>query len=79
MAIGYAKEIPEKPPKYPLEAVVYFHQWRNKMRDPAKYTNDTATILARRRESVSKAVQNVTTKIEDAAHSVAVKLKKKEM
>lgn len=79
VAIGYAQEIPEKPPKYPLETVVYFHQWRNKMRDPAKYMNDIATILARRRESVSKAMQNVTGKIETAAHSVAEKLKKKDV
>ena len=78
VAIGYAKEIPEKPPKYPLETVVYFHQWRNKMRDQAKYMNDTATILGRRRESASKVVHDTVGKIEVAARSVAEKLKKKE-
>jgi nitroreductase len=46
--LGYAKQVPEKPPKYPLETVVYFHKWRNKLRDPAKYMNDIATILARK-------------------------------
>jgi nitroreductase len=78
VAIGYAQGIPEKPPKYPLETVVYFHQWRNKMRDPAKYMNDISTILARRRGSVGQTVQGMTAKIEQAAHSVAEKLKRKE-
>jgi nitroreductase len=46
IAVGYAKDFPEKPPKYPLEAVVYFNSWGNKMRDPAKYTKNYAAILA---------------------------------
>ena len=50
IAVGYAREAPEKPPKYPLETVVYFHKWRRKLRDPAKYMHDTAAILARKAE-----------------------------
>lgn len=48
IAVGYAKEVPAKPPKYPLETLVYFNKWRGKCRDPAKYMVDIATILARK-------------------------------
>ncbi len=69
VAIGYAHEIPPKPPKYPLETVVYFHSWRGKMRDPAKYMNDIATILARKasaaKEAVLKSVQPVVKKAKE--------------
>lgn len=53
VALGYAKDIPSKPPKYPLETLVYFGAWRMRIADPAKYLNDVATILARKaRETV---------------------------
>jgi nitroreductase len=48
IAVGYPKEIPEKPPKYPLETLVYFGSWRNKLRDPAKYLHNTAEIMKRK-------------------------------
>src|SRR3989338_8512646 len=48
VALGYAKNIPSKPAKYPLETLVYFGSWRAKIADPAKYLNDIATILARK-------------------------------
>ncbi|MBU0470931.1 MAG: nitroreductase family protein [Nanoarchaeota archaeon] len=51
IALGYAKEVPPKPPKYPLESLVYFGGWRNKLKDPAKYMNDIATILARKAQT----------------------------
>ncbi len=60
VAIGYAKEIPPKPPKYPLETLIYFHRWRSKLRDPAKYMNDIATILARKAQSLKEAVRKAT-------------------
>ncbi|MBI4983423.1 nitroreductase family protein [Candidatus Woesearchaeota archaeon] len=56
VAIGYAKEVPQKPPKYPLEALIYFHQWRGKMRDPAKYMRDIATILARKASAAKELI-----------------------
>lgn len=69
IAIGYAKEIPPKPPKYPLETLVYFGGWRRRIRDPAKYCNDTATILARKaqaaQESIKELAQTVKEKIRD--------------
>ena len=54
IAIGYPKDIPQKPPKYPLETVTYFHGWRKKERDPAKYMMDIASILARKAHSASE-------------------------
>lgn len=56
VALGYAKEIPPKPPKYPLETLVYFGAWRAKIADPAKYLNDIATVLARKAHAVTEAV-----------------------
>ena len=67
IAIGYPREVPAKPPKYPLETLVYFGVWRLRLRDPAKYYNDTATILARKaraaKAGVQKAAQSVVDKI----------------
>jgi len=60
IALGYAQEIPPKPPKYPLETVVYFHQWRRKIRDPAKYMHDIASILGRKAEALKEKVQEGT-------------------
>lgn len=57
VALGYAKEIPAKPPKYPLETVVYFGAWRAKIADPAKYLNDIATILARKAQATSEMIK----------------------
>lgn len=55
LALGYAKDVPPKPPKYPLETLVYFGAWRVKIADPAKYLNDIATILARKTHDVVEA------------------------
>jgi nitroreductase len=59
IAIGHPKEVPPKPPKYPLETVVYFGSWRLRLRDPAKYANDTATILARKANATKASLQKV--------------------
>ncbi len=67
VAIGYAKEEPPKSPKYPLETVVYFGGWRSKLRDPAKYMNEIASILARKaataQAALSGAVKGVAEKL----------------
>ncbi len=65
VAVGYAKDIPPKPPKYPLETLVYFGKWRNKIKDPAKYMNDIATILARKAQAASQTVQEAAGVIVD--------------
>ncbi len=67
IAIGYAKDIPPQPAKYPLETIIYFHKWRRKMRDPAKYMHDIATILARKAESAKEKMQESTRFIVDKA------------
>lgn len=71
VAIGYAKETPNKPPKYPLETLVFFHSWRNKLRDPAKYMHDIATIIARKMSATKDSIK-------ETAQSVVSKLHKKE-
>lgn len=69
IALGYAKEVPQKPPKYPLETVVYFGSWRSKIRDPAKYVNDIASILARKadatKETMQQAVRSSVDKVKE--------------
>ncbi|MBI2572316.1 nitroreductase family protein [Candidatus Woesearchaeota archaeon] len=55
--IGYAREIPPKPAKYPLETVVYINRWRGKFRDVHKYMNDTAVILARKTGHAKEALE----------------------
>ena len=57
IALGYAKDVPAKPPKYPLETLVYFGAWRAKVADPAKYLNDIATILARKAHATTGAIK----------------------
>ena len=74
IAVGYPKSIPKKPPKYPLESLVYFHQWRNRIRDPAKYMNDISTILARKTTAVKEKLQKKTMVI---AEKVKEKTKQK--
>jgi nitroreductase len=48
IAVGYAAEVPGKPPKYPMEMMTYFHGWRHRYRDVAKYMHSTAAIIARK-------------------------------
>ena len=59
IAIGYARDTPQKPPKYPLETVIYFHRWRQKLKDPAKYLNDIATILTRKAVATKKSAEEL--------------------
>ncbi len=54
VAIGHPKEIPQKPPKMPLEPLVYFNSWRNRIRDPVKYMSDYSTIIKRKLQKVLK-------------------------
>ena len=74
IAIGYPAQVPEKPPKYPLENLVYFGSWRRKMRDPAKYMHDMATILARKAENFKGMAKDALKKV---GEPVAKKVKEK--
>lgn len=73
VAIGYPKEVPEKPSKYPLETLVYFGAWRRKIRDPSKYMNDYATILARKAGAAKEAMKQVVEKATSAVKDVVKK------
>jgi len=73
IAIGYPREIPNKPPKYPLEPIVYFHQWRNRIRDPAQYMNDFATIIARKVASVQESLQKKVESVVDKSKELISK------
>ena len=77
IAIGYAKEVPEKPPKYPLETVVYFHRWRSKFRDVSKYCNDYAVLIARKTGAVKGAVQKAGQFVVDKTQEVGEVVKQK--
>ncbi len=74
IALGYSKEVPAKPPKYPLESVVYFQSWRNKMRDPAKYLNDIATITGRKIDAAKEVVAETKEKVVTKTKHVSKKL-----
>ena len=69
IAVGYSKEIPQKPPKLPLETIVYFHAWRNRLRDPAKYMQEYSVILKRKlgliKEGTKKVAGHVVEKVKE--------------
>jgi len=44
VTIGYAAEVPPRPPKNPLNVVTYFEKWRGVVRDPLHYMRDYALI-----------------------------------
>jgi nitroreductase len=54
VAVGYSKEVPQKPPKMPLESLVYFNSWRNRLRDPVKYMGEYSTIIQRKLHKVKE-------------------------
>ena len=62
VAVGYPKHVPNSPPKYPLETVIYFNKWRNKMRDPEKYTQNYSAILARKAGSAKEKLDQLKQK-----------------
>jgi nitroreductase len=81
IAVGYAAEVPQRPPKYPLETIIYFHGWRARMRDPAKYMHDTATIIMRKtaavQDSLQRAASITVNKLKKKAKDIKEKVKEK--
>ena len=69
IAIGYPKEVPQKPPKLPLESLVYFNCWRNRVRDPSKYMQEYSVILRRKlqliKDTAQKAAGHVVEKVKN--------------
>jgi len=73
IAVGYPKTIPQKPPKLPLESLVYFNCWRNRVRDPSKYMQEYSVILRRKlqliKDTAQKAVGHVVEKVKNKINS----------
>ncbi len=65
IAVGYPKEIPPKPPKLPLETVIYFNAWRNRIRDPTKYVRDYSLIIRRKLKSAKESLFTVVEKAKE--------------
>ena len=70
LAVGYPGEIPQKQPKYPLESLTYFGRWRSKIRDPAQYMNDIATIINRKVRAVQTSTQEIAAGLLEKAKSI---------
>ena len=81
IALGYPKEVPSQPPKFPLESLVYFHRWRLRLRDPAKYTNDIGQILARKSADTVQSIKDtgkfVVDKAKESSQKIIEKVKEK--
>ena len=58
IAVGYPKEIPPKPPKLPLESLVYFNSWRNRIRDPTRYMREFSLVVKRKMQKVKEGLKN---------------------
>jgi nitroreductase len=78
IAVGYPKEVPPKPPKYPLETVTYFHGWRHKMRDSAKYMHNYATIIGRKFSRAKEGLEKATSIVTEKAKEIIASEKKEE-
>ncbi len=74
--IGYARDVPPKPPKYPLETVVYLNRWRGKMRDFTTYTHDVAIILERKVGDVHSVTSSAVKKVVESVSKVLQREKK---
>ena len=65
VTIGYAAEVPPKPPKYPLNAITFFNYWRNVVRDPARYMREYAVIWQRSIQKGKETVKKVAEKVKE--------------
>ena len=67
VAVGYPREIPPKPPKFPLETQTYFNAWRLRLRDPVRYMRDFAVVTQRKlqaaREGIKQKVDEISKKL----------------
>ncbi len=81
VVIGYAKSIPAKPPKYPMESLVYLEKWRSKMRNSNVYLKNHAAIFKGNVEEakglMTKTARSMQEKAAPKAKSIADKLREK--
>ncbi|MAF99020.1 MAG: nitroreductase family protein [Nanoarchaeota archaeon] len=50
ITVGHAAKNPSKPPKYPLETLIYFNKWRAKIRNPTKYFREYSLMIRKKVE-----------------------------
>ena len=66
VTIGYAADVPPKPPKMPMNVVLNFEKWRGVVRDPLAYFRDYALIwqreFAKGKEMIKEAAENIKQK-----------------
>lgn len=66
VTVGYAAQTPPKPPKMPMNQVLYFERWRGYVRDPVAYFRDYALVwqrkLAEGKEMVKEAAEKIKQK-----------------
>ncbi|MFC1801311.1 nitroreductase family protein [Nanoarchaeota archaeon] len=65
ITLGWPAETPPRPPKYPLEALVYFNSWRNRIKDPARYMRDYSLIIKRNVEAGKEFLKKTTEKVKE--------------
>ncbi len=81
VAIGYAKSTPPKPPKYPLESLVYLGKWRSKIRNANVYLKNYAAIfkgnIADAKTLMSKTAKTIQEKAAPKTKTITEKLREK--
>jgi nitroreductase len=63
ITVGYAAETPQKPPKYPMNVVTYFEQWRGVIKDPVWYMREYADVWKREAGKAAGALKDVGEKV----------------
>lgn len=58
ICLGYPGESPKQPPKYPLETLVYFNSWKNKLRDPAAALQNYSDLLRKKAHGAAKQLKS---------------------
>ena len=59
LTFGYPAEIPQKPPKHPINVITYLESWREVVRDPLKYMRDYSLIWKRELEKGKEKLREV--------------------
>ena len=65
VAIGYAKSTPAKPPKYPLESLVYLESWRSKMRNLSRYMKNYTAIFQNNTKQIKHLANQAVTQVKE--------------
>ncbi len=65
ITLGYAAEIPPKPPKHPLNVITFFESWRGIIRDPLRYFRDFSLIWKRDYAKGKEALKGLSEKLRE--------------